>query len=356
MIQDIRFALRQLAKSPVFTIVTLLTLALGIGANTTIFSMVNSVILRPLPFDGADRLVKLGSRDTDGFWGLEIGPIAEKIFEESKSFEKLSLVHPIGNMTMTEDGYAQKVEGLEVSSDFLGVFGVKPILGRDFTASEGEAGGNNNVVILANTFWRDHFAGSRDAIGKTIILNGVPSEIVGVLGPDALLQDKAALITPRPIRIPGQAWRMDPASTWAPLTGRLKPGVTVTQANAELKVLSMQVVRELPPDSVRAPASLEPLQDWMTRGQDRVVYMLLGGVVLLLLIACANVANLLLARATARGKEMALRAALGANAGRLMRQILTESLVLALLGGALGVGLSFVGVRVLNHAMPVDLP
>ncbi|HEY5551210.1 MAG TPA: ABC transporter permease [Opitutaceae bacterium] len=356
MLHDIRLAFRQLGKSPVFTIVTLLTLALGIGANTTIFSMVNSVILRPLPFDGAERLVKLGSRDADGFWGLMIGPVALKLFEESKSFESLSLVRNLPNLSLMQDGYAQKVEGLEVSSDFLDVFGVKPVLGRDFTAAEGETGGNNNVVILAHRFWLEHVAGSPNVLGQTIILNSTPHEIVGVLGPDALLQDKAALLTPRPIRMAGHDWRMNPQTTWAPLTGRLKPGVSLAQAEAELKLLSAQVIAELPPDAVRDPAAIEPLQDWMTGGQARVVYMLLGGVVLVLLIACANVANLLLARATTRTKEMAVRSALGANANRLMRQILTESLVLALLGGVLGVGLSFIGVGLLNHTMPVSLP
>jgi predicted permease len=356
MIHDIRLAFRHLGKSPVFTIVTLLTLALGIGANTTIFSMVNSVILRPLPFDGAERLVKLGSRDHEGFWGLMIGPVAEKLFEESKSFESLSLVRNLPNLSLMQDGFAQKVEGLEVSSGFLAVFGVKPILGRDFTAAEGESGGNNNVVILTHRFWLEQFGGSRDVLGQTIILNSTPHEIVGVLGPDALLQDKASLLTPRPIRIPGEDWRMLSQSTWAPLTGRLKPGVSLAQAEAEVKLLSAQVIAELPPDAVRDPAAVEPLQQWMTGDQTRVVYMLLGGVVLVLLIACANVANLLLARATTRTKEMAVRAALGANANRLMRQILTESLVLSLLGGALGVGLSFLGVRLLNHTMPVSLP
>jgi putative ABC transport system permease protein len=149
---------------------------------------------------------------------------------------------------------------------------------------------------------------------------------------------------------------MNPQTTWASLMGRLKTGITVAQAEAEVNLLSMQVVQELPPDAVHAPAAIQPLQDWMTGGQVRVVFMLLGGVVLVLLIACANVANLLLARATTRTKEMAVRSALGANASRLMRQIFTESLVLALLGGALGVGLSFIGVRLLNHTMPVSLP
>jgi putative ABC transport system permease protein len=356
MFHDIRLAFRQLGKSPVFTIVTLLTLALGIGANTTIFSMVNSVILRPLPFDGAERLVKLGTRYPRGLGGLMIGLTAEKLIEESKSFERITLVRNFPNLSLMRDGYAQKVAGLEVSPDFLGVFGVKPVLGRDFAPTEGAPGGNNNVVILGNRFWIDHFAGSPDVLGQTIILNQTPHEIVGVLGPDALLQDRAELITPRPIRMAGYDWRLSPQTTWASLTGRLKPGVTLAQAEAEVRLLSQQVIAELPSDAVRDPASLEPLQEWMTSGQTRVIYMLLGGVVLVLLIACANVANLLLARATTRTKEMAVRSALGANAGRLMRQILTESLVLSLLGGALGIAASFAGVRLLNHTMPVSLP
>jgi predicted permease len=353
MLTDLRLAFRQFAKSPGFTAVVLLTLALGIGANTIVFSLVNSVLLRPLPYPDANRIVMIGHVENDGrFWNGMNHPGTQALFDDADFFEAITVVLP-RTWNVRQSGAAQKIDGLGVSSGFLQVYGIEPLLGRDFLPEEDAPGGNNAVTILSHAYWRQAFGADPNIIGQTIEVTGMAHEVIGVLPPNALWQENVALLTPE--LIGDAAWKRDPDIWWLSLTGRLKEGVSVVQARSAMDAL-LQIVFVGDLDAKRRNYDLMPLRDYLIRYNRDSIPLLLGGVVLLLLVACANVANLLLARTTARRKEFAVRAALGAGRTRLLRQILTESVVLALFGGGLGLLAADWGVGLMTLAMPADLP
>ena len=348
--RDCRYGARSLRHSPGFTLVAVLTLALGIGATTAIFSVLNAVLLRPLPYPGADKLVYLGQRYQSGLAGS-----GEPKFlfwrERSRSFEALACYSGYGGAggNLAGGSEAEYVRGVRVSEDFFRVLGVYPAHGRAFTREEDTPGGAR-VVVLSDGLWRRSFGGDRELIGKTVTLNGRPAEVVGIMPPHFRFSSGADLFEPMRAR-PGA--NVDPN---AEVVGRLKPGVTLEQAQAELKEIAEQYRAAFPRQMAEGESvGVQPYQDLFTAGVAKYLWIVLGAVTFLLLIACANVANLQLARAAARRREIALRMALGAAGGRIVRQLLTEGLLLSVAGGAAGLLLAAWLTQLLTTLLPAGL-
>jgi predicted permease len=347
LIQDLRYGLRAMSKSPGFTLVAVLTLALGIGANTAIFSVVSAVLLRPLPYPEAERLVYVGQQYRGEFSGS-----GEPKFlfwrEQSRSFEALACYSGYGGAggNLAGGREAEYVGGLRVSEDFFRALGVYPSMGRPFTHDEDTPGGPR-VAILSDGLWRRSFGADKDLIGKTVQLNGQPLTVVGIMPPQFRFSSGADLFVPMRAQA---GHNVDPN---AEVVGRLKPGVSLQQAQAELKVIA-EKYRAAFPGQMRENESVgaEPYQDLFTEGVAKYLWIFLGAVSLLLLIACANVANLQLSRATSRQREIAVRMALGASGVRIVRQLLTEGLLLALAGGAAGLLIAAWGMEVLTALIP----
>ncbi len=364
---DLRYAARTLLKQPGFTLVAVLALALGIGANTAIFSVVNSVILRPLNFGEADRLVAIWKRDTRQPAGLASNhsttcyPDFQDWRVENRVFENIG-VYERNNFTLVEGREALHVPGAFVSADLFRLLRVEPILGRNFLSSEDEPG--TRVVILSHALWQRRFGGEQSVLGRKLTLDGQSYEVVGVMPPrfQIPVQNDPVEIwsTMGPERVP-------PADGSEPVTSqrgnnflgaiaRLKPGVSLAQAQANLDGVAAALAKQYPDSNASTGVYVESLlQDIV--GQVRPALMiLLGAAGCVLLIACVNVANLLLARATVRQKEIAIRAALGAGRWRIVRQLLTESLLLAVLGGAAGWLLALWGTDAIRALLPTRFP
>ncbi|HSU58181.1 MAG TPA: ABC transporter permease [Bryobacteraceae bacterium] len=351
LIADIRQAFRMMRKSPGFTAVAMAALALGIGANTGIFSVVNKVLLQPLPYPQPDRIMKLGRRYAQGV-GYSNSIPKYMVWRNNNVFSAMTIYDQgaIGLNISTGDR-PEQVKGLHVSKDYFKVFGVSPMRGRTFSAPEDLPNGPKAAIISQN-LWRSHFGSDPRIIGKTIVLNGDSYPIIGLM-PDSFIPDP-----PADVWIPLQA---DPNSTnqghYLAIAARLKPGVTVEQARAEMKLRGEEFRRLNPKWMDKAESvAVTPMRDAMVRDVKTALFVLLGAVVFVLLIACANVANLLLARAASRQKELAIRAAVGASRWRVVRQLLTESVILAGLGGIFGFLLGAWGVRSLLLLVPGDIP
>ena len=347
LLQDLRYGARVLRKSPGFTLAAVLTLALGVGATTAIFSVVNAALLRPLPYPEADRLLYVGQLYRDGLAGS-----GEPKFlfwrEQSRSFEALACYSGYGGAggNLAGGQEAEYVRGLRVSEDFFRVLGVYPALGRAFTHEEDQPGGAG-VAILSYGLWQRSFGGDRGLIGKTVILNDRPVTVVGIMPPHFRFGSEVGLFVPMRAR-PGA--NVDPN---AEVVGRLKPGVSFQEAQAELKVIAEKYRAAFPRQMLESESvGAQPYQGFFTEGVAKYLWLILGAVSFLLLIACANVANLQLARAAARRREIAVRLALGAGGGRVARQLLTEGLVLALAGGAAGLLLALWGTPLLSALIP----
>ena len=345
--QDLRYGIRTLLRQPGFTVVAVVTLAIGIGATTAIFSVVNAVLLRPLPYPEADRLVFVGQQ-----YKGEIAGVGEPKFlfwrEQSQSFEAMACYSNFGGAGGNLSGghEAEYVSGLRVSEDYFRALGVYPALGRTFTHEEDSPGGAR-VGILSDGLWRRSFGADKGVIGKTAMLNGQPLTIVGVMPPQFRFASGADLLVPMRARAGAN---VDPN---AEVVGRLKPGVTLQQAQAELKVIAEKYRAAFPGQMMEYESiGAEPYQNLFTEGVAKYLWIFLGAVSLLLLIACANVANLQLSRATARQREIAVRMAMGASNGRIVRQLLTEGLVLALIGGAAGLLVAVWGTELLTRLIP----
>jgi putative ABC transport system permease protein len=352
--QDVRYGIRMLLKKPSFTAITVLTLALGIGVNSAIFSVVNAVLLRPLPFADADRLVYVEGFDfRDNTKGGAISPPDFLDYREQiHTFERFAAFQPL-SFTLTGEGEPERVTSARVSAGFFETLGVQPIAGgRTFRADE-ETAGRNGVAVLSYGLWQRRFGGDPKIVGKTLALNGQNATIIGVMPPGFQFPREAELWTPIAFKTPQMSQRR---SHFLQAVGRLKSGVTMDQAQADINSIAHSLEKQYPESNTNFGLGLTLLPERLVGQLRLTLFVLLGAVGLVLLIACANVANLSLARGAARYREIAIRSALGASRGRIMRQLLTESVLLAFVGGGLGLLLAVWGVDLLVAFSPENLP
>jgi len=343
--QDMRFALRLFRKNPGFTLVAVITLALGIGANTAIFSVVYATLLAPLPYPDPDQLVMVWSHVQGNNNGIAAGDFLDWQ-RQSKSFQDLN-AWTGGGFNLATAERPEQVLAQITTPGFYSMIGVRFALGRDFLPEEGQVG-KEHEVILSNRLWQ-RLGADRNIIGRQLRLSGEPYTVVGVMASGAADRLQTELVVPLAFK-PEQ---LNHDFHWILVMGRLKPGVSIAAAQADMDVVTARIAKDYPQSNTGWGASVEPLKnDFFPKETQRTLWLLMGAVGFVLLIACANVANLLLSKSTTRFKEIALRSSLGASRWRVFSQLLSESLALALVGGAVGVGLSEILLRLLIAAMP----
>jgi putative ABC transport system permease protein len=366
LLQDIGFGFRMLLKARGVTALAVLTLALGVGANTVIFSVVNAVLLRPLPYKEADRLVMLWATQEQLQAALDRIPISAGDFiewrDQNHAFEEIAAVDS-ATFNLTGMDQPEQIVGARVSANFFQLMGIQPALGRSFLPDE-ERQGNNQVVIISHSLWQRRFGANPQVVGQTMTLNNKSYNIIGIMPPNFTFPRAADL--PSYFEFPPQAQLWSPLALSAQrinnrrsrdlaVIARLKPGVSIDQAQTEMSQIASRMEGQYP-ENKGWNVSLLPLRKQVVGDVELALLVLVGAVSFVLLIACANVANLLLARSATRAKEIAVRMAMGATPRRIVRQLLTESLLLALVGGALGVLLAYIGLPLLLALVPSNIP
>jgi putative ABC transport system permease protein len=350
LLRDVRFALRVLAKSPGYTIVAVMTLALAIGANTAIFSTVNAVLLRPLPYRDADRLMIM-TETSPTFHEMSVTYPSYRVYrEKSRTFESIGAFRTDA-VNLTGQGPAEQLSVRMISANLLDVLGVKPVVGRSFTADEDRASGAK-AVMLSHGFWKRRFGGDPRIVGRSILLDGQPFQVVGVTSPSFHVYEQKDVFLPLGLRENAPGFGSFGSHPGINMVGRLAPGVTPRQAQAELVAIAAGIEAENPMQYKGTHAMLQPLHEDLAEDFRPQLLLLMGAVAFVLLIAAANVANLMLGRAMDRAKEMGIRAALGSGRLRLVRQLLVEAALVALAGAAVGLLLAVWGVDLLAAGRP----
>ena len=350
--QDLRYAGRLLTKRPGFTAVAVLTLALGIGGNTAIFSVVNAVLLRPLPFKEPAQLIRIWETFYPSGWGSVSVPNLKDWREQNDVFTGLAAFQT-GSFALQGSDYAERVSSANVSADFFDLLGVPPQSGRTFSEGEDQSG-REHVVVLSDQLWKRSFGGDQGIVGQSLILSGEKYTIIGIMPPGFRYPSRLTeLWVPL---VPSANLVANRGNHWLQVLGRLKPAVTIDQAREQMVSIAARLEHQYPDAQARRSVRLLPLQEETVRNVRPALLLMLGAVAFVLLIACTNIANLLLARATGRGREIAIRSALGAGRGALIRQFLTESVLLSVLGGAVGLVLAKWGLDVLVALAAGSLP
>jgi putative ABC transport system permease protein len=351
VLRDVRYAVRQLIATPGFTIVAVLTLALGIGATSAIFSVVHGVLLRPLPYQDPDRLVRV-HEIVPQYGRFSVAPATFLDWrQQTGAFARLA-AYTGGSATFVQNDNPERVPNAVASWDLFELLGIKPSLGRGFRADE-DAPGKNTVIVISYGMWQRRFGADPNVLGRSVTVNGVPVTVVGVMPPEFYFPTRETEFW-QPIAL--NAANASRGGHFLGVVARLKPQVTLAQATAEIKEISERLARQYPDASANESAEIVPLHEQVVGRIRPALVMLLSAVTFVTLIACANVANLLLVRASVRAKELAIRSALGAARRRLVLQMLTESLVLSIAGGACGLALAFLAVKPIQTLSAGSIP